>query len=57
MKLPGGNKYGIKFGSTLGGGSSDEIKFDELGKDLAGKVDSDEKQIRTIMRNNFPDIN
>ena len=42
LKLPGGNKYGIKFGSTLGGGSSDEIKFDKLGKDLAGKVDSDE---------------
>lgn len=59
LKLPDDNKYGIKFGSTLGGGSSDEIKFDELGKDLAGKVDSDEieKQIRTIMRNNFPDIN
>ena len=59
LKLPGGNKYGIKFGSTLGGGSSDEIKFDELGKDLAGKVNSDEieRQIRTIIRNNFPDIN
>ena len=59
MKLPDGNKYGIKFGSTLGGGSSDEIKFDELSKDLAGKVDSDEieKQIKTIMRTNFPDIN
>ena len=59
LKLPDDNKYGIKFGSTLGGGSSDEIKFDKLGKDLAGKVDSDEieKQIRTIMRNNFPDIN
>ena len=59
LKLPDDNKYGIKFGSTLGGGSSDEIKFDKLGKDLAGKVDSDEikKHIRTIMRNNFPDIN
>lgn len=59
LKLPDDNKYGIKFGSTLGGGSSDEIKFDELGKDLAGKVDSDEieRQIRTIMRANFPDIN
>ena len=59
LKLPDDNKYGIKFGSTLGGGSSDEIKFDKLGKDLAGKVDSDEieKQIKTIMRNNFPDIN
>ena len=59
LKLPDGNKYGIKFGSTLGGGSSDEIKFDELGKDLAGKVDSDEieTQIKTIMRTNFPDIN
>ena len=58
LKLPGGNKYGIKFGSTLGGGSSDEIKFDKLGKDLAGKVNSDEieKQIRTIIRTNFPDI-
>ena len=58
LKLPGSNfNLGIEFKS--GGATVDTIDLKKAANGFMGKVDSDEieKQIRTIMRNNFPDIN
>ena len=58
LKLPGSDfNLGIEFKS--GGATVDTIDMKKAVNGFMGKVDSDEieKQIRTIMRNNFPDIN
>ena len=58
LKLPGSNfNLGIEFKS--GGATVDTIDLKKAANGFMGKVDSDEieKQIRTIMRTNFPDIN
>lgn len=58
LKLPGSNfNLGIEFKS--GGATVDTIDLKKAANGFMGKVDSDEieKQIKTIMRTNFPDIN
>ena len=58
LKLPGSNfNLGIEFKS--GGATVDTIDLKKAANGFMGKVDSDEieKQIKTIMRANFPDIN
>ena len=57
LKLPGSNfNLGIEFKS--GGATVDTIDLKKAANGFMGKVDSDEieKQIKTIMRDNFPDI-
>lgn len=58
LKLPGSNfNLGIEFKS--GGATVDTIDLKKAANGFMGKVNSDEieRQIKTIMRANFPDIN